>query len=238
MHAPDKEKVKFKAVNTIGVLLLSAAAALFIWNLLLIPGQIQAKYAELQNYLTEFQNTVASLENKWLIFLIIELLFVIKSVLPLPISLMFVLSGMVFPYHIAVFINALGLLLLTSLKYYQGYRFGAGKLDKKLLAYSFVQKILKKKHGQAIILLCARLIPWCPINKISLLYGELKYSFNRYLTISLIAFSPKILMISVIGKNVYDPFSTKFLAPLTMIFAISGSSLLALNALFSIRNEA
>lgn len=236
MRSAIKEKMKRNVVNTIGIVLLAVSAALFIWSLLLIPGTIQARYAELQNYLYEFQLAVASLDRKWLIVLIIELLFVLKSIIPIPVSLMFVLSGMVFPYSAAVLVNAVGMLLLVSVKYLWGYRFGTGKLDKKLLGYPVVQRILNLNYGKGITLLLARLIPWCPINKISQLYGAMKYPFDRYLYISVIAISPKVLMYSVIGRNVYDPFSTKFLAPLTVLFAVAGSSLLLLNALFG-KNE-
>ena len=231
MHTVDKAKIRRNAVNTVGIILLAAAAALFVWNLLLIPGTIQARYAELQNYLYEFELAVASLSNKWLIILIIEFLFIAKSIIPIPVSLMFVLTGMVFPYSAAVLINAVGMMLLVSVKYYMGFRFGAGKLEKKLFQYALVQKILNRDYGKGIVLLLGRLIPWCPINKLSKAYGAMKYPIDRYLYISIIGFAPRLLMYSVIGRNVYDPFSTKFLAPLIALFALAGISLLILNAL-------
>lgn len=231
-QARNKKRAQSHAINTAGVLLLAAAAALIVWSLLLRTGTLQLRYAELQNKMYEFQLSVASLDDKWLIFLIIELLFLAKSILPLPVSLMFVISGMVFPYSYAVLINAVGMLLLMTVKYLWGYRFGAGKFEKKLLSYRVVQTVFNKKYGKGLTLFLGRLIPWTPINKTSQLYGALKYPFDKYIYISIIALTPKLLIYSVIGRNVYDPFSTKFLAPLTAIFAISGISLLVLNRLF------
>ena len=230
---PDKTKIRSNAIYTAGSLLLIAAAALIVWNLLLQTGTLQLRYAEFQNRMYEFQLSVASLDNKWLILIIIELLFALKSVLPLPVSLMFVLSGMVFPYSYAVLINAVGMLILMSIKYLWGFRFGAGKIEKKLLGYQPVQKILNKPYGVGLVLFLSRMIPWVPLNKTSQFYGALKYPFDRYTYISILALVPKLLIYSVIGRNVYDPFSTKFLAPLTMIFMAAGISLLILNRLFA-----
>ena len=230
---PDKTKVRFGAVNTAGILLLTGAVALVVWNLLLRTGTLQLRYAELQNRMYEFQLSVASLNNKWLILIIIELLFALKSVLPLPVSLMFVLSGMVFPYSYAVLINAVGMLILMSIKYLWGFHFGAGKIEKKLLGYHAVQKVLNKPYGVGLVLFLSRMIPWMPLNKTSQFYGALKYPFDRYIYLSILALVPKLLIYSVIGRNVYDPFSTKFLVPLTVIFTAAGLSLLILNRLFT-----
>lgn len=232
MRTADKRKLQYNALNALGIFLLAFTIALIIWSRLLKLGVLQLRYAEIQNMLYEFQLSIASLEDKWLIFIIIEILFIAKSIIPIPISLMFVISGMVFPYSYAVLINALGMILLIIIKYLWGFKFGTGKIDKKLLNITTVQKILNKNYSKGVILFSARLIPWIPVNKISQLYGAVKYPFDRYLYISIIAFTPRVLVYSVIGRNVFDPFSTKFLLPLTVISAVGGISLITLNKLF------
>lgn len=219
-------------LNLAGVILLAASVALIIWSRLIKLGTLQIRYAEIQNYLYEIQLSVASLDNKWLIVIIIEVFFMLKSIIPLPISFIFVISGMVFPYGYAVLINALGMLLLVIIKYLWGFKFGTGKIDKKLLNNNTVQKVINKNYSKGAILFICRLIPWLPVNKISQMYGALKYPFDKYIYISIIGFTPRLLFYSVIGRNAYDPFSTKFLLPLTLLFAIAGISLLTLNAIF------
>lgn len=193
---------------------------------------IGLRYVEMLDKLYEYQLAVASLNDRWLILIIIELLFILKSVVPIPLSFMFVITGMVFPYSQAVLINTVGMALLMSIRYLWGIRFDIGKLDKKLVSSAIIRKTFETRYGKGMILLLTRLIPWTPTNKVSRIYGAERYPFDRYLLVSLIGFSPKILSYSKIGRTIYDPISYEFLAPFIVLFAISGVSLLIFGAVF------
>ena len=169
--------------------------------------------------------------------IIIELLFILKSVLPIPLSAIFVISGMVFPYSYAVLINAIGMIFLMSIKYYWGVKWGLSKLDQKLIAYEPVHRLLSAKYGKPVVLLLGRAVPMSPANKISQIYGTLQYPFDRYIVLSLIGFTPKIFSWSIIGRNVFNPFTVDFVAPFIVLLAISGASLLILSAVMNMTSK-
>ncbi|MBR1810574.1 MAG: VTT domain-containing protein [Clostridia bacterium] len=237
MKSDKKKKVRRNAINIVGISFLIAAVVLIIFSRLFIVDILELKYVEFLDKLYEFQLIVASLSDKWLIIVIIELLFILKSVIPIPLSFVFVISGMVFPYSYAVLINAVGMALLMTIKYYWGEKLGIGKLDRKWLNYEPIQKFLNTKYGKGLMLFLSRLIPWTPTNKVSQIYGTMDYPFDRYLLISLVGYTPKIFSYSIIGRNVYNPISLDFVAPFIFLLAISGTALLILNAILGMMGE-
>lgn len=232
MKKETKSRALGRFINLTGVVMLSLSILLLLVSQYGDLDAISLRYVEFLDKLYEIQLAVASLNDKWLIVIIIELLFILKSVLPIPLSFMFVITGMVFPYTEAVIINAIGMALLMSIKYMWGVKFDLGKLDKKLVSSAIIRKTFETKYGKGMILLLTRLIPWTPTNKISRIYGAERYPFDRYLTASLIGFSPKILSYSKIGRSIYNPISYEFLAPFVVLFAIGGVSLLIFGAIF------
>lgn len=232
MQKETKSRALGRFINLTGVVMLSLSILLLLVSQYGNLDAISLRYVEFLDKLYEIQLAVASLNDKWLIVIIIELLFILKSVLPIPLSFMFVITGMVFPYTEAVIINAIGMALLMSIKYMWGVKFNLGKLDRKLVSSAIIRKTFETKYGKGMILLLTRLIPWTPTNKISQIYGAERYPFDRYLMVSLIGFSPKILSYSKIGRSIYNPISYEFLAPFVVLFAIGGVSLLIFGAIF------
>jgi uncharacterized membrane protein YdjX (TVP38/TMEM64 family) len=49
--------------------------------------------------------------------------------------------------------------------------------------------------------------------------------------ISLLGFLPKLLSYTLIGQNVFNPFSLAFILPIVILFMISGVSLIGFNLL-------
>ncbi len=219
-------------IDIAGVVMLAVAVLLLLLTQYGDLSLIELRYAQILSKLYDFQLAVASLDNKWLIVIIIEILFMLKSVLPIPLSFIFVISGMVFPYSHAVVINAIGMALLMAIKYMWGVKFKLGKLDKKLVSSAIIKKTFRTKYGKGAVLLLTRLLPWTPTNKISQIYGAMQYAFDRYLILSLIAFTPKILAYSKIGRTIYNPISVEFLTPVIILFSISGISLLIFGTIF------
>ncbi|MBQ6164199.1 MAG: VTT domain-containing protein [Clostridia bacterium] len=232
MQRETKSRALGRFINITGVTMLCLSVLLLLLSQYGDFELIRLQYVELTDKLYEIQLAVASLDAKWMILIIIELLFMLKSVLPIPLSFMFVITGMVFPYAEAVIINAVGMALLMSIRYMWGVKFDIGKLDKKLVSSAIIRKTFETKYGKGLILLLTRLIPWTPTNKISRIYGAEQYPFDRYLLISLIGYSPKILSYSKIGRSIYNPISYEFLAPVIVLFAIGGVSLLIFGAIF------
>lgn len=225
------ERARFKALNI-------AAAACFLVAVLLIAAlrllqveSIAQWYSRFTDTLMRFEQNIENMDNRWLAVLVIEFNFLIKAVMPwVPISCLCVVSGVMFKWYIALFINITGLFMLFSIRYFWGARFGGGNAKKLLSksneAYNFVTH---QSVGSPLVLFAVRFIPCLPINTISQVYGSLNYKYWKYLLISFAGFAYKIFSYTVIGRNVYDPLSAKFILPFIPLFLFASVGLLVVN---------
>lgn len=230
---------RYRILNIVSIIMLSAAAALFIWTLISKIDAIRIRYEDFQAALWEFEIFITTLPRKWLVILAIFLLFALKCFVPvIPLSAMFIMSGMVFRVQYATFINIIGLMILLSIRYYRGYRSGSGQTGKLLKKSELLTEFLKlEENGNSHMLFLFRLIPIIPVNTVSQLYGSLDFKYEKYLLISLLGFAPRLISYSVIGRHVYDPFSVGFLLPIIILLLISGLSLMIFNMLLNLADN-
>lgn len=225
-----------KLLNILGCMLLILAVVLFCLALLFQDPTFVAHYDDIMNRLAEFEYAVATLPYRGLVIVAILLIYLSKSVFPLPISAICVIAGMAFPTPYAVLINIVGFSLLCIIKYFWGKHIGGGLIHKLLLKNEDIERILEKADNKAKggLLVGFRLVPSFPINTISQVYGAMGYDLKTYLLLSVAGFFPKLVSYSFIGRNVYDPFSMAFIMPFVILFTISGLSLFGVNQMVEI----
>lgn len=237
---------KVRKQNTISrVLLVSAvvsfcvAAVLIVILCLLQIDSVREKYDEYLYVLEEFEMRVAALQSHWLIFIVILLLFLLRSLsMMYPYPTIFIITAMVFPPYQSFFINLLGMAFTFALRYYTGYEMGEGTINFALKKYpAILSAIDEDGKGNPIILLALRMVPSVPINTVSHFYGSIEYSFPRYMALSLLAYVPKLISYSFIGENVYDPFSADFFVPMIVLLVFTGICLIVLRAILGISSK-
>lgn len=227
-------------VNSIGVFLILLGIVLFILTILLKDPTFTEKYEETLLWLSEFEEDVASIPNKGLVIIAILLLYVAKSVLPVPTPVVCVIAGMVFQTPFAVIINSCGFILTLTIKYVWGKHLGSGVIYKILHRYENVRPILEgdtiAKDG---LLAVFRFIPIVPINTVSQIYGAMDYDYYKFIFLSVVGFLPRIVSYSLAGSHVYNPFSFAFSLPLIILFIITGFAMLGINGViaFILRNK-
>ena len=210
----------------------TVAALLIIWSFISKIHYLEEKYQEYIIWLTELEYNVASIDNLWLLILVIFLLYFVKTAFPLyPISIICVATAMVFKIPAAFLINILGMILLFSVKYVMGTNTGGGNAQ-KLIRKSQIARSLIESEGQGNpwVLFIFRLLPSFPVNSVSQLYGAMEFPFIRYLLISTAGYLPKMAFYIIIGRNVSNPFSLKFSIPLILLALLSGITLLMMRA--------
>ena len=228
----DRELTRRKLLNILACVLLILAVALLVLTFLMQINDVSSAYDEVLERLAEFEAAVASIPSK---FLVIFLIYIGKVLIPLPITAVCVIAGMVFPTPIAVAVNFAGMTLLMTIKFYWGKHLGGGTIHKILTRYDNVRRMMESgKRSTDWILVLFRLVPYFPINSISQLYGALEYDYWKFILLSLLGFTPKIISYSMIGRHVYNPFSLAFMLPIVIIFTISGVSILAVNKFIDI----
>ncbi len=210
----------------------TVAALLIIWSFISKIHYLEEKYQEYIIWLTELEYNVASIDNLWLLILVIFLLYFVKTAFPLyPISIICVATAMVFKIPAAFLINILGMILLFSVKYVMGTNTGGGNAQ-KLIRKSQIARSLIESEGQGNpwVLFIFRLLPSFPVNSVSQLYGAMEFPFIKYLLISTAGYLPKMAFYIIIGRNVSNPFSLKFSIPLILLALLSGITLLMMRA--------
>lgn len=212
----------------VAFILIALAAVLLVWTYIAQIKAIELRYAEIQAKLADWELFIASLENKWLLILILFLLYALKCFISvIPLSALFIISGMVFSVQYATAINIVGVALLVSIKFLWGDKFGGGSVSKIISRSKITREFLKLEgEGNPLMLFLARLVPFMPVNTVSRLYGASEIKYDKYLLLSLLGFAPRILSFSVLGNNVFDPFSVGFFVPIIVMLFLSGVSIL------------
>lgn len=162
--------------------------------------------------------------------------YTVKAIIPwFPISCICVVSGALFSWYYAIIINIAGLIILFSIKFFWGRKFGGGNAEKILRRYDTVYNFIdKSKTGSPLVLFVLRFMPSVPVNSVSGLYGATDISYTTFICASLGGFAYKLFSYTVIGRNVFDPASASFIMPFITLSVFSGIALLAISGVLSI----
>lgn len=227
-----KNEKRHRNLKRLSVACFIAAAVLLIVSYALTLPEVQRSLAEINAWFVRIEDFIARYDV-FAAFGILMLLFAFKSIISIiPFSVLFIASGAVFNPFVAVIVNLLGFTVMTSVKFFWGRRFGGGKAHKILAQYEKTARFMDLNgNGNMWMLALLRFIPFVPMGAVSRAYGATKMKFAPFTALSLAGFLPRLISWSVIGINIFDPFSPSFIAPFIILLIISGSSLLVLNVL-------
>lgn len=221
-------------MNAAGIALLISAAAVSVVVYLLRYDQLWLWYKVYQEKLLEAEQLIQSLGISWKFVLAMLIVFLVRTFIPfLSVSAICVLTGVVLPSYWALIVNFLGIIIMMSIKYFEGMKFGSGNAWKIISKNERARKIIESsgKVNKAL-LFALRLIPGFPLGSVSRIYGSLRFPYWRFILLSAAGFAPKLLSYTFMGTNVFDPLSSAFLVPLMIALIISGASLLCVNLIW------
>lgn len=221
-------------MNAAGFALLISAAAVSVVVYLLRYDQLWLWYKVYQEKLLEIEQFMQSLGISWKFVLAMLIVFLVRTFIPfLAVSAICVLTGAVLPSYWALIVNFLGIIIMMSIKYFEGMKFGSGNAWKIISKNERARKIIESsgKVNKAL-LFALRLIPGFPLGSVSRIYGSLKFPYWQFILLSAAGFAPKLLSYTFMGTNVFDPLSSAFLVPLMIALTISGASLLCVNLIW------
>lgn len=221
-------------MNAAGFALLISAAAVSVVVYLLRYDQLWLWYKVYQEKLLEAGQFIQSLGISWKFVLAMLIVFLVRTFIPfLAVSAICVLTGAVLPSYWALIVNFLGIIVMMSIKYFEGMKFGSGNAWKIISKNERARKIIESsgKVNKAL-LFALRLIPGFPLGSVSRIYGSLRFPYWQFILLSAAGFAPKLLSYTFMGTNVFDPLSSAFLVPLMIALTISGASLLCVNLIW------
>ena len=233
-----KKKSKTYAINTMAFICFLLALALLVLLRIFSLDSFTQWYSKYVDTLAEFEVWMQTYGATFTSVFLILINFFLKAVIPwFPIACMCVASGVLFEWYYALLINIAGMIILFTVKFYWGRRFGGGNAEKILSKYETAYDFIDKSRlGSGVVLFFLRFVPCFPVNSVSTLYGSTDISYKRYLAISIIGCFYKLFSYTTIGRNVFDPASASFILPLIVLLIFSGMMLLSLSGALQLRN--
>ena len=153
--------------------------------------------------------------------------FTVKSLSPfLPITVLFILSGIMFSFAPAMLLNLIG----SQIGFVTGYCIGryasSDYVEKISEKYPKMKEISEKLHEEEwFITYMLRMIPM-PNELASMYLGSMKVSFGKYFTASFVGTLPMVAVITLIGYNINDIFSPVTVAAIAALVALVAISYL------------
>lgn len=190
---------------------------------------LELRFETLMTTLEEFEKAISQMGEDWVVLIAIVALFIAKCYLPIPLTFICIITGMVYDTGAAFLINMGAMIVEMSIKYVEGIHFGGGVAEKviDLGSNRFLRRLIEfNGAGNPYILFFCRMIPFISPNMISRIYGALKVDYLYYICISTVGLIPRIYVYTAVGHTLFNPFSEKFILLMTvMILFLFGSGI-------------
>ncbi|MBQ9986877.1 MAG: VTT domain-containing protein [Erysipelotrichales bacterium] len=150
--------------------------------------------------------------NTLLAILVMLLLFSIKSVsVVIYGGLLYVASGIMFPFPVALLVNSIGTILMISIPFMIGKRAGKSILD-RLIQKNHKLVVLRNisNKNEVFVAFFVRIIGMLPGDLVSMYMGASGINYKKYLLGSLLGLLPSIILFSIMGMSVENVDSLPF----------------------------
>lgn len=234
----NKDKIIRRLLIVGAYLCFVAAGLLIIWSFVSKIHFLEEKYFQYIHWLEDFERQIAAIGDRWLMVLVVWLLYFIKTGLPLyPVSIICVASALVFNTPKALIVNVVGLAMMFTVKYIMGTNMVESSLW-LIHKSTVVTRIFEcGDKGNPWVLVIFRLLPCMPDNAVSQVYGAMNFPYPKYMLISVVAYLPKLISYIMIGRSVWNPFSLTLSIPLLVLTVVSGGTLLAMSKLLKKKDK-
>ncbi len=236
------KKNKRHQTNLISLIIVVITISLLVLLAICLYRQpsLEVRFNAVINWLSKLEHAVADLDTHIEILICLFALYIAKCQLPIPMSVLCVISGMVFSLPNAIIMNTAFLSFFFIVKYIEGHWIGGGwaMMILNIRKVRFLKQwVLFKGSGNPYILAVSRFVPSIPLGMISKLYGSMHYDFIYYLVLSILGFAPRLYIYTRIGSVLYNPFSKEFIILVMVIVAFTGITCLMFNIFYGIRSR-
>lgn len=154
--------------------------------------------------------------NPWLAAIVMLALFALKSLsIVIYSGLLYAANGILFPLPMAILLNLIGTVIMVSLPYQIGRRTGTSAVDEIRAKYPKAEAIhdLRAKNDFLFSFL-VRMVR-LPSDVVSLYMGAVQVEYKKYLLGSLLGLLPHTITFPIMGMNIGEIHSPKFLISLS-----------------------
>ncbi len=236
------QKVSRHRTNFISTIIaLVTTGALVVLVLMLINhATLEIRFNTIVNWLQKIDNAVTNLDTEKEILICIFALYIAKCQLPLPMSFLCAISGVVFPLDRALLINTACTLFFFVVKYFEGEFIGGGwaGMILNIKKMHFIRDWIQfKGNGNPYLLPVTRLVPAIPLGMVSKYYGSMHYDLVYYILLSMLGYAPRLYIYTKLGAMFTNPFSTQFITWLIVLVAFTGFSSLIFNVFYGVKSN-
>ena len=237
MQKTTRHRTNF--ISTI-ILLTTLGLIAFLVIMLINHVNLETRFNTIINWLQKIDNAVANLDTEREILICIFALYIAKCQLPIPMSILCAVSGLVFPLDKAILINVMFTIFFFGVKYAEGSFIGGGwagmilNIKKMHFLRDWIQF---KGNGNPYFLSLTRLIPAIPLGMVSKYYGSMHYDFIYYIVLSIVGYAPRLFIYTKLGAAFVNPFSVQFITLLIIIVAFTGTTSLIFNIFYGIKSN-
>lgn len=230
-----KEKNISRTLRILSIAFFVFAAVLSLLIVFVSLPWVQKQLNDINSIFYELELYIGTFDKLSAVGIIL-LLFVIRTFIPvIPFTVIFIGTGLVFSAPVAASINILGFVIMVSIGFFWGRKFGGGNAHKLVLKSNTLNDFMEfKGRGNRWMLTVLRFVPVAPVGTVSKAYGATNMSYVPYVIFSVLGFLPRIISWSVVGCNIFNPLTPGFLAPFIILSIISGISLLLLDTLLKL----
>ena len=209
------ENKKLKRIGKVIMVIVIVAIIIFICG----HKEIIRNFRNLDSLLLYLrtQGTTATI-------MFISMFFLKPIMVIIPSAMMSITSGIMFGPLKGFIINMIGFFISGTIAFYISRILGKEFIDKLLKKKALDFKYKLDKNGFFILLLL-RLPPILPFDPLSFACGLTNIKYKDFILASLIGVLPETLCYSIMGENILDPLSPKFILPVICVListALSG----------------
>jgi len=160
----------------------------------------------------------------WITALVLIGIYILKPlVMFIPLPVLYVAAGIVFPTWAALTITFGGVALALISGYYSGKLIGEKKVNDYLIKNKKIDHFIKGKDKRFLSLcFLYRILP-LPFDVFNMVCGAAKVPFWKYLIVSVLGLSFAVVLNTIAGVYITTPLSPKFLFPFSISLAFSCS---------------
>lgn len=154
--------------------------------------------------------------NPWFAAMVMLALFALKSLsIVIYSGLLYAANGILFPLPVAILLNLIGTVIMVSLPYQIGRRTGASAVDDIRAKYQKAEAIHNlRAENDFLFSFLARMVR-LPSDVVSLYMGAVQVEYKKYLLGSLLGLLPHTITFPIMGMNIGEIHSPKFLISLS-----------------------
>lgn len=157
-------------------------------------------------------------ENLYLAAVILLLAYAVKSMLVfVPLLMLQILMGHLYPREIAFALNLLGLVVVMTVPYFIGRKLGRPRMERLLDKYPKLRGILNVQQENSLALcfmLRACAVP--PADIVTMYLGASGMGYRANLIGGVLGSLPAMVLTTFLGENIRDPSSPAFWKALAM----------------------